>query len=318
VSLATNSTPPEVSVLVPAKDEAENLPEFVRLAREALLPLPYACEVVIVDDGSHDATPRVLAEIAAKHPFVRIVTHRAQRGIADALKSGADAARGRVFVFYPADLQYAPADIPGLVAPILGDRADIVTGTKQGHYEKRFVSSVYNLLCRWLFGVRVTDLNSVKAYRREVVDALPTRPDWHRFMVVIAAAQGFRLAEQPVPLHPRRAGKSKFGLGRIPVGVLDLLSVWFQLRFGRKPMLFFGVSGALLLILGFAVGVYALIERYVYGVGFRPILNLIMLLVLSGLILFGFGFVGEMVAGMREELRAIAREVERLRGQKEP
>jgi hypothetical protein len=248
---------------------------------------------------------------------VRVVTHRAQRGIADALKSGADAARGRVFVFYPADLQYAPADIPGLVAPILADRADIVTGTKQGHYEKRFVSSIYNLLCRWLFGVRVTDLNSVKAYRREVVETLPTRPDWHRFMVVIAAAQGFRLAEQPVPLHPRRAGKSKFGLGRIPVGVLDLLSVWFQLRFGRKPMLFFGVSGALLLILGFAVGVYALIERYVYGVGFRPILNLIMLLVLSGLILFGFGFVGEMVAGMREELRAIEREVARLREQRE-
>lgn len=318
MSLATNSTPPDVSVLVPAKDEAENLPEFVRLAREALLPLPYACELVIVDDGSHDATPRVLAELAAKHPFVRVVTHRTQRGIADALKSGADAARGRVFVFYPADLQYLPADIPSLVAPIIEDRADIVTGTKQGHYEKRFVSGVYNLLCRWLFGVRVTDLNSVKAYRREVVDSLPTRPDWHRFMVVIAAAQGFRLAEQPVPLHPRRAGKSKFGLGRIPVGVLDLLSVWFQLRFGRKPMLFFGVSGALLLILGFAVGMYALIERYVYGVGFRPILNLIMLLVLSGLMLFGFGFVGEMVAGMREELRAIEREVARLREQREP
>ncbi len=313
MSLATSSTLPEVSVLVPAKDEAENLPEFVRLTREALLPLPYACEVVIVNDGSHDGTARVLDELAAKHPFVRVVTHRAQRGIADALKSGADAARGRVLVFYPADLQYLPAEIPGLVAPILNGQADIVTGAKQGTYEKRFVSGVYNTLCRWLFGVRVTDLNSVKAYRREVMDALPTRPDWHRFMVVIAAAQGFRLAERPVPLHPRRAGKTKFGLGRIPVGVLDLLSVWFQLRFGRKPMLFFGVSGALLLVLGFAVGVYALVERYVYGVGFRPILNLIMLLVLSGLILFGFGFVGEMVAGVREELRAVERDRERLR-----
>jgi glycosyltransferase involved in cell wall biosynthesis len=268
---------------------------------------------VIVNDGSHDGTARVLDELAAKHPFVRVVTHRAQRGIADALKSGADAARGRVLVFYPADLQYLPADIPGLVAPILDGQADVVTGAKQGNYEKRFVSGVYNTLCRWLFGVRVTDLNSVKAYRREVMDALPTRPDWHRFMVVIAAAQGFRLAERPVPLYPRRAGKTKFGLGRIPVGVLDLLSVWFQLRFGRKPMLFFGVSGALLLVCGFAVGVYALVERYVYGIGFRPLLNLIMLLVLSGLILFGFGFVGEMVAGVREELRAIEREVERLR-----
>src|SRR5437762_915469 len=107
--------------------------------------------------------------LAAQHPFLRIVTHRSQRGIADALASGADAARGRVLVFYPADLQYRPSDIPDLVQPILDDSADVVTGTKQGHYEKRFVSWVYNGLCRWLFGVRVTDLNSVKAYRREVL-----------------------------------------------------------------------------------------------------------------------------------------------------
>jgi glycosyltransferase involved in cell wall biosynthesis len=318
MSLATNSTPPDVSVLVPAKDEAENLPEFVRLAREALLPLPYACELVIVDDGSHDGTPRVLAELAAKHPFVRVVTHRAQRGIADALKSGADAARGRVFVFYPADLQYLPADIPGLVAPILEGRADIVTGTKQGHYDKRFVSTVYNRLSRWLFGVQVADLNSVKAYRREVMDVVPTRPDWHRFMVVIAAAQGFRLAQHPVPLHPRRAGRSKFGMSRIPVGALDLLSVWFQLRFGRKPMLFFGVAGALLFSLGLVVGAVALYLRFgPPHVGFRPLLDLIMVLVISGVSLFGFGFVGEMVAGMREELRAVEREIERLRDQRE-
>ena len=319
MSLATNSTPPDVSVLVPAKDEAENLSEFVRLAREALLPLPYACELVIVDDGSHDATPRVLAELAAKHPFVRVVTHRAQRGIADALKSGADAARGRILVFYPADLQYLPAEIPGLVAPILEDQADVVTGAKQGAYDKRFVSGIYNTLCRWLFGVRVTDLNSVKAYRREVMDALPTRPDWHRFMVVIAAAQGFRLAERPVPLHPRRAGKSKFGIGRIPVGVLDLLSVWFQLRFGRKPMMFFGVAGAVLFSLGLLVGAVSLYLRFgPPHLGFRPLLDLIMVLVIAGVSLFGFGFVGEMVAGMREELRAVQREIERLRHQREP
>ena len=316
MSLASPSTIPEVSVLVPAKDEAENLGEFVRLAREALLPLPYACELVIVNDGSHDGTPRVLDELAAKHPFVRVVTHRTQRGIADALKSGADAARGRVLVFYPADLQYLPADIPGLVAPILAGQADVVTGAKQGQYEKRFVSGVYNALCRWLFGVRVTDLNSVKAYRREVMEALPTRPDWHRFMVVIAATQGFRLAERPVPLHPRRAGTSKFGIGRIPVGVLDLLSVWFQLRFGRKPMLFFGVAGALLFLLGLLVGAVALYLRFgPPHVGFRPLLDLIMVLVISGVVLFGFGFVGEMVAGMREDLRTLEREVERLREQ---
>lgn len=314
MSLATNSTAPDVSVLVPAKDEADNLAEFVRLTREALLPLPYACELVIVNDGSHDGTSRVLDELKAKHPFVRIVTHRTQRGIADALRSGADVARGRVLVFYPADLQYLPADIPSLVAPILAGQADIVTGTKQGQYEKRLVSGVYNTLSRWLFGVRVNDLNSVKAYRREVMDALPTRPDWHRFMVVIAASQGFRLAQQPIPLYPRRAGSSKFGLGRIPVGVLDLMSVWFQLRFGRKPMLFFGVAGAVLFLIGLLVGGVAIYLRFgPPHVGFRPLLDLIMVLVISGVVLFGFGFVGEMLAGIREELRTLEREVERLR-----
>ena len=195
----------------------------------------------------------------------------------------------------------------------LAGEADVVTGAKQGTYEKRFVSWVYNGLCRWLFGVRVTDLNSVKAYRREVMDAVPARPDWHRFMVVIAAAQGFTLAERPVPLHPRKAGKSKFGLSRIPVGVLDLFSVWFQLRFGRKPMLFFGVSGAILVFLGFLVGVWAFYERYILGHGNRAFLYLILLLVIAGLVLFGFGFVGEMVAGMREEIRVLQKDMDRLR-----
>jgi glycosyltransferase involved in cell wall biosynthesis len=313
MSLATPVVIPDVSILAPANDEADNLPEFVRQTREALSTLPYAGELVVVNDGSEDGSAAVLHELAAANPFLKVVTHRSRRGIADSLKSAAETARGRVLVFYPADLQYAPSDIPGLLAPILAGEADVVTGAKQGHYEKRFVSWVYNGLCRWLFGVRVTDLNSVKAFRREVMDGIPSRPDWHRFMVVIAARQGFRLAERPIALHPRRAGKSKFGIGRIPIGVLDLLSVWFQLRFGRKPMLFFGVSGALLCLLGFLIGVYALVERYVYGVGFRPILNLIMLLVLAGLILFGFGFVGEMVAGALEEMRALRREVGQLR-----
>src|SRR5205809_6967141 len=132
-------------------------------------------------------------------------------------------------------------------------------------------------------------------------------------MVVIAAAQGFRLAERPVPLQPRRAGRSKFGFGPIAVGALHLVSVWFQLRFGRKPMLFFGVSGAVLIFLGFLVGVYALIERYVLEHGKRAFLYLVLLLVLAGLILFGFGFVGEMLAGMREEVRSLHRELDQLR-----
>jgi glycosyltransferase involved in cell wall biosynthesis len=302
----------EVSVLVPAKDEAENLPEFVRLCAEALAEQPYDCEVVIVNDGSEDETAAVLDRLQADHGFLRVVTHRMRQGIADALRSAADAATGRIFVFYPADLQFLPVEIPTLVAPIRAGEADIVTGAKQGAYEKAFVSSVYNRLCRWLFGIRVTDLNAVKAYRREVAAIVPRRPDWHRFIVVIGAADGFRVAERPVTLLPRKAGESKFGLGRIPVGLIDLLSVWFQLRFGRKPMLFFGVSGGLLFALGFLVGLVALVIRFGFGVGFRPLLDLVMVLVICGIALFGFGFMGEMLAGLREEVQGLARRVEHL------
>lgn len=293
----------DVSVLVPAKDEIENLPQFCQLCAAALDHAPFAFEVVIVDDGSRDGSAEVLSRLAVQYPWLRVVTHRRQRGIADALRSAGEAARGDVYVFYPADLQYLPEDIPMLVAPILAGEADIVTGTRQGKYEKAFVSGVYNALCRRLFGVEVTDLNSVKAYRREVMDAVPARPDWHRFMVVIAAADGFRLTSRPVPLYPRRAGTSKFNWRRIPVGVLDLLSVWFQLRFGRKPMLFFGVAGAALFLIGLLGGIIALVLRFGYGIGFRPLLNLIEMMVITGVALFGLGFVGEMLAGQREEMR---------------
>jgi glycosyltransferase involved in cell wall biosynthesis len=302
----------DVSVLVPAKDEAENLPEFLRLCAAALGPAGFSFEVVVVDDGSRDATAPVLEGLRAGHPFLRVVRHRRQRGIAEALRSGIEHSAGDICVFYPADLQYLPEDIPRLVAPILEGRADIVTGTKHGKYEKAFVSRIYNGLCRWLFGVQVEDLNSVKAWRREVMAGVPLRPDWHRFMVVIAAADGFRLTSVPVPLHQRRAGVSKFNWTRIPIGVLDLLSVWFQLQFGRKPMLFFGLAGAALFFVGFLAGVIALVLRFGYGIGFRPLLNLVETMVISGIALFGFGFVGELVAGLREDTRDLSRAIARL------
>ena len=300
----------DVSLLVPAKDEADNLPEFIRLCAEALGGAPFSFEVVVVDDGSRDASPAVLERLQAEYPFLRVVTHRRQRGIADALRSAGEAAHGDIFVFYPADLQYLPAEIPALVRPILENRADIVTGTKQGKYEKAFVSGIYNALCRRLFGVQVEDLNSVKAWRREIMRSIPTRPDWHRYMVVIAAADGWRLVSQPVALYPRRAGVSKFTWRRIPVGVLDLLSVWFQLRFGRKPMLFFGVAGAVLFSVGLLAGIVALVLRFGYGIGFRPLLNLVETMVISGIALFGFGFVGELIAGFGEEMRELARKAD--------
>ncbi len=269
-------------------------------------------EVIVVDDGSSDDTWGVLTGLAARFPFLRIARHRSGRGIADALRTAYTHSSGDVLVFYPADLQYKPEDIPRLVAPILANESDIVTGFKQGDYEKAFVSRVYNSLSRSLFKVSVRDLNSVKAYRREIMETLPARPDWHRYLVVMAVAQGFSVAEVPVPLYPRHAGRSKFGIGRIPVGVLDMLAVWFELRFARKPLLLFGMLGATLFVLGVLVGIGAVLWRIFMGQGFRPVIDLVVVCLTVGSIAFATGLIAELVAAQRAELAELRIRMEEI------
>jgi glycosyltransferase involved in cell wall biosynthesis len=304
----------DVSVLVPAKDEAENLPLFMEQAAVAFAgDSRTRYEVIVIDDGSADATAAVLRDLEQRYDFLRVATHRSQRGIADALRTGYLQSRGRVLVFYPADLQFKPEDIPRLVAPILADDVDMVTGFKLGDYDKKFVSGIYNRLSRTLFDVRVRDLNSVKAYRREIMDALPVRPDWHRYMVVIAAAQGFAIGEVPVPLYPRHAGKSKFASWRrIPVGVLDMLAVWFELRFGKKPLLLFGMMGASLFAIGALAGLAAVVVLLATGFGVRWVWTLIQTCLVLGSVFFATGLLGEQVAGQRAELREVRRRLDEL------
>lgn len=311
--LAPESSPsaPDVSVLVPAKDEAENLPLFMELAAETFAASPHTYEVIVIDDGSVDDTWDVLQELQTRYPFLRAVRHRSRRGIADALRTGYLNARGDVLVFYPADLQFKPEDIPRLVAPILAGESDMVTGFKEGKYEKAFVSKVYNRLSRALFHVPVKDLNSVKAYRREIMDALPIRPDWHRYMIVIAAAQGFSVSEVPVPLYPRHAGRSKFATWhRIPIGVLDMLSVWFELRFSQKPLLLFGMLGAVLFALSTLMGIVALV--FVRSLAVRPLWTVIQTCLILGSVFFATGLIGEQIAGQRAQLREIRRQLDEL------
>ena len=299
-----------MSVLVPAKDEAGNLPLFMQQAADAFAGSDIRFEVIVIDDGSEDDSWEVLQGLAGQYDFLRLARHRVRRGIADALRTGYLRARGDVLVFYPADLQFKPEDIPRLVAPILADESDMVTGFKQGDYEKKFVSRIYNGLSRALFHVPVKDLNSVKAYRREIMEALPIRPDWHRYMIVIAAAHGFTVSEIPVPLYPRFSGKSKFGIGRIPVGVLDMLSVWFELRFGPKPLLLFGMLGLGLFAIGAVAGLIALGRLVFLGVGTRAVWTIIQTCLIVGSVFFATGLVGEQIAVQRSEVRELRRRVE--------
>jgi glycosyltransferase involved in cell wall biosynthesis len=314
-SATRNAQPLDVSVLVPAKDEAENLPLFMEQADATFRSHPdISFEVVVIDDGSEDATWTVVQQLARRYPFLSLARHRSRRGIADALRTGYLRARGRVLVFYPADLQFKPEDIPSLVAPILADEADMVTGYKEGKYEKALVSGVYNRLSRLLFDIKVKDLNSVKAYRREVMDNLPVRPDWHRYMVVIAAAQGFKVTEVPIPLYPRHAGRSKFATWhRIPIGVMDMLSVWFELRFGQKPLLLFAVLGFAVFGFGVLAGLVAVARLWMYGVGQRWVWSIIQTCILLGSVFFATGMLGDQIAAQRAQLRELQRRVDEQR-----
>jgi glycosyltransferase involved in cell wall biosynthesis len=300
----------DVSVLVPAKDEAGNLALFMEQAATAFAGTGVGFEVIVIDDGSEDDTWSVLQRLTTQYDFLRVARHRVRRGIADALRTGYLRARGDVLVFYPADLQFKPEDIPRLAAPILAGESDMVTGFKQGDYEKKFVSRIYNGLSRALFHVPVKDLNSVKAYRREIMETLPIRPDWHRYMIVIAAAHGYTVTEIPVPLYPRHSGKSKFGIGRIPVGVLDMVSVWFELRFGPKPFLLFGMLGLALFAIGFIGGLIAVARLLLFDQGTRAVWTVVQTCVIVGSVFFATGLVGEQIAVQRSEVRELRRRVE--------
>ncbi|WP_425155229.1 glycosyltransferase [Candidatus Palauibacter sp.] len=301
---------PRVSVIVPAYDEAENMPELFSELAATFRAHELSAEVVLVDDGSGDGTTEAARAAAASAGLdaVVVLRHRANRGKTEAMLTASEAARGEYLVLFDADLQHSTEEIPRFVA-MLDEGYDLVAGRKVGRYKKRFVSSIYNGLARAIFRVPVRDLNSMKAFHADVLAGLTLRHDWHRYLVVLAHAQGYRLGELDIELHPRRHGEAKFsGRRRIMVGMLDLVSVWFQLVFGRKPLLFFGTSGLALIATGGLTGIVALVLRFGFGLGFRPLLTLVVLLVVAGLLLFVLGFLAEMMAQLRDELEEMKRD----------
>ncbi len=304
----------DFTVVIPAFDEAPVVPALVKELREAFERNRLDGEVVLVDDGSTDGTAELAEREAEGWSRFRVIRHKANLGKTEAIVSAAEVATEPLLVLFDADLQHSPDDIPRFLEK-LDEGWDIVTGRKIGTYDKKGVSTVYNRLSRRIFDVPVSDLNSMKAFRREVLDGIPLRHDWHRFFVVLAHARGARVTEIDIELYPRRAGEPKYqGRVRILVGLIDLISVWFLLLFSRKPLLLFGGSGLTLAALGVSVAVVTLylrflhpalgFEPYIPPMGYRPLLYLVMLLETLGFLLFGFGLVSEQVAQLRDELEA--------------
>lgn len=295
------------AVIVPAYNEAENIGPLFEALEATFAKHSLDGEVILVDDGSTDETwSYAVAAAQRMGPRARVARHRRNLGKTEAMVTGVRESSADVFIVLDADLQHSTEEIPRFMAEI-ENGWDIVTGRKVGAYEKRAVSSVYNSISRFLFDVPVRDLNSMKAFRREVLDDVSLRHDWHRFFVVIAYARGFSVTEIDIELFPRRAGVSKYtGAGRVLSSVGDLLVVWFYLRFSRKPMQLFGGAGLLLTVLGLLIGIVTTVFRVLgYGppsIGYRPLLGLVVLLLVVGITLFGFGFTAEMIALLRSDV----------------
>lgn len=297
-------TRPAVSVIVPAYNEAGNLEKLLERIRDGLAEVGLPGETVLVDDGSADGTWERIQELKPRHPGLRPFRHRRNFGLSEALNTGFRNIRGDYVIFLPADLQSDPGeDIPRMMRELRAD-ADVVVGWRIGRREgKLLVSLVYNFLSRRLFGIEAHDLNWIKGFRREVIDTIRLRSDWHRYVVVLAAGRGFRVKEIRTNYYPRHSGRSKFGRKRILRGVLDLLVVKFEMSFRDRPMLLFGGWGLALLAAGFVLGAADVVVKILTGVGSRPVLYLVMLLVMVGVQLVGLGFIAEQIVSLREDVR---------------
>ncbi|MFL5340011.1 MAG: glycosyltransferase family 2 protein [Gemmataceae bacterium] len=291
-----------VSVLIPIKDERDNLLPLHRQLGEALQPLLADYEIVFVDDGSRDGSFARLQELAAVDPRVKVVRLRRNFGQTAALQAAIDHSRGDVLVTMDGDLQNDPFDIPALLAKleegydaVLGERRD-----RQDHFLIRKLPSwCANLLIRTVTGVPFRDFGcTLRALRREVAEDLPLYGEMHRFVPALAQQGGARLAQIPVRHHPRRAGRTKYNLTRTIRVLLDLMTVQFLNRFVTRPMHLFGLIGLALMFVGILSFVATGVMRYTHDLhmNHNPLMLLGVMLELCGVQLLSTGLLGELLA----------------------
>ena len=294
-----------ISVVVPLLNEEGSLEELYRELAAALEPRGEPFEVVFVDDGSTDASLAVLHRLHDAAPNVVIVHLRRNFGKAAALKAGFLEARGDVIVTIDADLQDDPAEIPQLLAK-LDEGFDLVSGWKTRRNDpvlRRLFSRIFNRTTALISGVRLHDVNcGLKAYRAEVLQDMRLYGELHRFIPVLAAYQGYRIAEIPVNHRARQHGRSRYGPERYLRGFFDLLSVTFMGRYRYRPLHLFGGIGLLMGAVGFVVLLYlSVLWFWGEGIGTRPLLTLGVLLMVVGIQFVSLGLISELITSQHEE-----------------
>lgn len=296
-----------VSVFIPFCNEEKNLAEIIERTEKGGAAAGVDVELVMVDDGSDDGGAAVVEEIARTKPWVRLFRHRKNRGLTEAMNTGFRECRGEIIVFLPADLESHPdEDIPVLINAF-EPGVDIVCGKRQRRREfKVFLSKIYNEISRFLFGINLSDMNWIKAFRRECLEDLELRSDWHRFIVQILVSKGYKAVEVPVMWHRRHSGKSHFGLRRIPISFFDSIAVKFILTFTKAPMRIFGSFGFVQLLASLIIVAWMLYAQFVLKNSvfrMRPLLYFSLGLFLSGLIFLFMGFLAELTVSIRDDIR---------------
>ena len=300
----------DISVIVPAFNERESLPELSAWIARVMQEHGYSYEVLIVDDGSTDGSWDTILGLANTDPHVHGLRFRRNYGKSAALYCGFERAQGEVVFTMDADLQDSPDELPEMYRMITEQGYDLVSGWKQHRKDnaltKNLPSKLYNATARRITGIKLHDMNcGLKAYRKDVVKSIEVYGEMHRYIPYLAKNAGYtKIGEKPVEHAKRKYGKSKFGMNRFVNGFLDLQTLSFLTRFGKDPMHFFGYSGLLMFLVGFVMTVWIIVTKLVHqahGLKFRavtdqPLFYLALVAVILGVVLFLAGFLGEMIA----------------------
>lgn len=292
-----------LSIVIPLFNEEESLPELEAWIRRVVEEKAYLYEIIFVDDGSKDKSWQVIERLAAANPNVKGIKFRRNYGKSAALNRGFDMAQGKVVITMDADLQDSPDEIPDLYRMIAEEGYDLVSGWKQRRYDplsKTLPSRFFNAVTRWISKIQLHDFNcGLKSYRTEVVKSIEVYGEMHRYVPLLAKWAGFEhIGEKVVEHRARKYGVTKFGLERFVNGFLDLMSITFVGRFGKRPMHFFGTLGILSFAMGVVILLYLSIAKLIYqtyGIADRPLFYFGILTIIIGTQLFVTGFLAELV-----------------------
>jgi len=300
----------DLSIVIALYNERESLPELLDRIGDVLLPLSLRYEVVLIDDGSNDCSWDYIAQRAESDSCIKGVRFRRNYGKSAALYCGFEAAQGSVVITMDADLQDSPDELPELYRMIQSGIYDLVSGWKKRRHDgllsKNLPSKLYNATARMVTGIKLHDMNcGLKAYRKEVIKGIEVYGEMHRYIPYLAKTAGFgRIGEKVVQHQARKHGKSKFGINRFVNGYLDLLSLYFLSKFGKKPMHFFGLVGSLTFLTGFICAIIIVVNKLIaqtQGIKFRavtdqPLFYVALVALIVGMQLFLAGFLGELIS----------------------